>query len=195
MGMQHKLIRFDRPLSGAHIPGRSGRLYTEAEMGAARAEAYREGYDAAHAFSDRQLLEFRDEVQALQSGLLQTLPGIEQSMLEQLRQSLPELAMEIARRLLSDFQPDETLVKKLCLDTLEHLYPERENLELVVSPRDAALLMKHMPDLEARYPGLKLRSDASLNPGDCQVNSRFGLTDATLGAKLEALHHELVGAA
>jgi flagellar assembly protein FliH len=195
MGTQHRLISFDRPLAGAHIPGRAGRLYTEGEMAAARAEAYREGYDAAHAFSDRQLLEFRDEVQAMQHGLLNTLPGLEQSMLEQLRSSLPELAMDLARRLLSNFEPDAAHLEKLCIETLDHLFPERENLELIVAPRDAALLMKHMPNLEARYPGLKLRSDASLSPGDCQVRSRFGLTDARVSAKLEALRHELVGAA
>jgi flagellar assembly protein FliH len=194
MGTQHRLIPFDRPLQGAHIAGQS-KLYSESELAAMRAKAYREGYDAAHAFSDRQLLEFRGEVQALQQGLLQNLPGIEQSMMEQLRSTLPSLALELAKRLLAGFEPDEDQIMSLCTETLDELFPERENLELIVSPHDAELLTKHIPDLEARYPGLSLRADPSLSQGDCQVRSRFGLTDARMSAKLEALHHELAGAA
>ncbi|MFA5264205.1 MAG: FliH/SctL family protein [Opitutaceae bacterium] len=192
---QYCLVTFDRPLLGATIPGNSSRLYSESEMSVIKAEAYREGYDTAHAFSDRQLLEFREEVQALQHGLLQTLPNIERSMLDQLRSSLPELVLEIARRLLAGYEPPAELVQKLCVETLDQLFPERENLELIVSTRDAALLTKNMKDLEARYPGLRVRPDTALSPGDCQVRSRFGLTDARQSAKLESLRHELVGAA
>lgn len=195
MGTQHRLIHFDRPLATAHVLGHSNRLYTESEIAAMRAESYREGYDAAHAFADSQMLEFRTEVQELQHGLFQNLPGIEKSMSEQLRAALPGLALELAARLLAGFEPDENQLKKLCTETLEQLYPERENLELIVSARDAELLQKHIKDLEARYPGLKVRIGSDLNPGDCQVRSRFGLTDARLSAKLEALKHELVGTA
>jgi flagellar assembly protein FliH len=38
-----------------------------------------------------------------------------------------------------------------------------------------------------RYPGLKVRADAALATGDCQVRSRFGLTDARRVTKLETL--------
>jgi len=66
---------------------------------------------------------------------------------------------------------------------------------LSVSPRDAALLAKLTPGLESRYPNLRIRPDGALLPGDCQVRSRFGITDARQSAKLAALQHELVGAA
>lgn len=195
MSVQHRLIPFDRPLSNAVVVGGSARKYTESDMAAAREAAYREGYDAAHAFADRQLLEFREEVQQLQHGLLQNLPNIEGAMLEQLKSELPELALDLARRLLAGFEPSEEQIAKLCDETLEMLFPEREGLELIVSGRDAALLEKHMNDLSSRYPGLRLRADPTLQAGDCQVRSRFGLTDARLSAKLESLRHELVGAA
>jgi flagellar assembly protein FliH len=195
MGTQHLLIAFDRPFSDATIPSNAPKLYTTSDLAAARAAAYREGYDKARAFSDRQLAEFRDEVQALQHGLIQNLPTLEATMLEQLRAGLPALAVDMAQRLFAGFEPPVELVEKLCQQTLDHLYPERENLELIVCPRDAELLEKHMQDLELRYPNLKIRADASLRPGDCQVRSRFGLTDARLNAKLEAVNHELMGSA
>lgn len=195
MPTQNHLVAFDRPLAGAAVRGRAARLYTEAEVAALKAAAYREGYDAAHAFSDKQLLEFREEVQSLQDGLLQNLPNVEAAMNEQLRAELPGLALELARRLLAGYEPSADVVERICLETLEQLYPERENLELILSVRDAGLLEKSLSNLNSRYPGLKVRPDPTLAPGDCQVRSRFGLTDARLSSKTESLRRELAGAA
>lgn len=36
--------------------------------------------------------------------------------------------------------------------------------------------------------------DDTLNPGDCLVRSRFGVTDARAASKLSSLRQELVGA-
>ena len=195
MSSLNRLIAFDRPLTGATIPGFSARMYTESELAAARAAAYREGADTARGFGERQLVEFRDEVQTLQDGLFVGLSEIEGALLGQLRTALPDLALELARRLLAGFEPPSELLEKICVEALEQLYPERDDLELCVSPRDAALLAKLTPGLETRYPNLKIRADGALLPGDCQVRSRFGITDARQSAKLAALQHELVGAA
>ena len=184
MAVHNKSIAFDRPLLAAVGVGDVMPRYTEGEAAAARTSAYREGYDAARAFYEGQIAEFRDEVHALQHGLLHSLPSLEAGMTQQLRAGLPMLALDIARRILAGFEPDSALLTKLCEEALQQLYPEKENLELIVSHRDAGLLNKNMPDLEARYPGLRLKIDQSMRPGDCQVRSRFGLTDARLDAKL-----------
>jgi flagellar assembly protein FliH len=42
-----------------------------------------------------------------------------------------------------------------------------------------------------RYPGLRIRPEPAFGPGDCQVRSRFGVTDARLQTKLTALEHSL----
>ena len=72
---------------------------------------------------------------------------------------------------------------------------ERDGLELALCPRDAALLNSLNPAWLQSYPGLRIRTDAALAPGDCQVRSRFGLTDARQHVKLAALEHSLTGAA
>lgn len=189
------LVVFDRHLLRATIPGHSVHSYSETEVAAIRAAAYREGSDSAQAFAERQLVEFRDEVHALQQGIFQHLHDIESALIDQIRRELPNLAMDIARRMLAGFEPPQELVLRLCSEALEQLFPERENLELVVSSRDAEMLSKHGGDLQARFPGLKIRADATLQPGDCIVHSRFGITDARQSAKLGAIEHELIGAA
>lgn len=192
--IHHKLIAFDRPLVGATIPGHSARLYTDSEVAAIRTQSYQEGSDAARAFASQQLVEFRADVQALQEGLFQKLAASETELLSQLRETLPALAVELARRLLAGFEPSTEHVQRLCEETLAQLYPERENLELFLSARDAVLLEDISPAWKSRYPGLKIVADATFGPGDCQVRSRFGLTDARRQSKLEALSRELLSA-
>ncbi|MFT3868926.1 MAG: FliH/SctL family protein [Nibricoccus sp.] len=190
----HKLVAFDRPLIAVAIQGQGARLYSEAELAVIRQKAWQEGSDAAREFANHQLVEFRAEVQALQEGLFQRLAATDSEMQTQLRESLPSLAVELARRLLAGFEPTAEQVIKLCEETLAQLYPERDDLELFLSPRDAAMLEQVNPEWKARHPGLKITVDAALGSGDCQVRSRFGLTDARRQAKLEALTRELLSA-
>lgn len=189
-----KLIAFDRPLIGISSPGQRGRTYTEAELTKATHDAYQRGIDDARGAADHQMVEFRADVEQLRDGVLKKLSGVEDTLLAQLRDALPELAVEIARRLLAGYEPPAEIVSRLCEEALEELFPERENLELLVSPRDAAFLEQLNPDWKERYPGLRIRVESTLAPGDCQVHSRFGLTDARQSTKLTALAHSLTPA-
>lgn len=189
-----KLIAFDRPLTGAVLPGGRGRLYTEAELAAETEAAYRRGVDAARGAADQQMVEFRADMEQLSDGVLRKLSELEPALLAQIRDALPGLAVEIAHRMLAGYEPPPEIVSRLCSEALEQLFPEREGLELTLCPRDAEKLTTLGPDWLQRYPGLRIRADASLSAGDCQVRSRFGLTDARVETKLGALAHGLTGA-
>ncbi len=195
MPAHNKLVAFDRTLVGVSLPGQRGsRVFTETEVEAIRQKAYQEGTDSAREFANHQLVEFRADVQAMQEGLFQKLATTDNDLQTQLREALPSLAVEIARRLLAGYEPTGEQVMKLCEETLSQLYPERDNLELFLCPRDGALLEQLAVDWKTRHPGLRVVVDAALGPGDCQVRSRFGLTDARRQAKLEALTRELLSA-
>jgi flagellar assembly protein FliH len=186
-----KLIPFDRPLASAALPGAAGRFCSAAELAAIDEAGYRRGIDATRALADQQMVEFRADVERLGHGIFSKLPALEPALLAQLRDALPALALELARRLLAGYEPPSEIVARICEEALVELFPERENLELAVSPRDAALLETLHPAWLARYPGLRIRAEATLAPGDCQVRSRFGLTDARLQTKLTALERNL----
>lgn len=189
-----KLIPFDRPLVNAAIPGRAGRFYSESELAKRDEAAYHRGVDAARALADQQMVEFRADMEHLGDGVFQKLSQLEPSFLAQLREALPALALEIAHRLMAGYEPPPAVVSRLCEEALAELFPERDNLELVLSARDAALIEKLKPSWLLRYPSLRIRTDPALAPGDCQVRSRFGLTDARMQTKLTALQHSLVPA-
>ena len=182
-----KLVHFDRPLAGALLPGRSARVYTDTEVEALRKEAFRQGQDAARSFADRQLVDIRADVQQLQDGIFAKLADFEPVLVSQIRAALPDLALDLARRLMAGFEPGPEIIERICSEALNQLLPERENLELILSPRDARVLEELNPAWLQRYPGLKVRADVSLAAGDCQVRSRFGLTDARRVTKLETL--------
>ena len=189
-----KLIPFDRPLAGAVLPGQQGRFVNEVELATRDEAAFRRGVDATRAKVDQQIVELRSDMQHLGEGVLQKVGLIEPALVAQLREALPALALEIARRLLAGYEPPPEVVARLCEEALNELFPERENLELVVSARDAALLEQLNPAWLSRYPGIRIRPEPALAPGDCQVRSRFGLTDARLQTKLGAFERNLVPA-
>ena len=185
------LVAFDRPLAGAAVAGDRGRYLTETELAAHAEEAFRRGGDAARALADQQMVEFRADMGRLRDEVLQKLGALEPALVGQLRAALPALALDLARRLLAGYEPPAEAVSRLCEEALAELFPERENLELSLSPRDAALLEALGPEWRERYPGLRVRIDPALAPGDCQVRSRFGLTDARRETKLAALAQSL----
>ncbi|HEY0967459.1 MAG TPA: FliH/SctL family protein [Opitutaceae bacterium] len=189
-----KLVAFDRPLAGVSRPGASARACTEAELAELTQAAYRRGVDSARALADQQMVEFRADVEQLSEGVLKKIAGVEPILLAQLREALPGLAIEIARRLLAGYEPPAEVVGRLCEEALAELFPERDNLELTLCPRDSDLLKELNPGWMQRFPGLSVRTEASFKPGDCQVRSRFGVTDARRETKLTALAHSLVPA-
>jgi flagellar assembly protein FliH len=186
-----RLIAFDRPLAAAVVPGQPGRLYGEAELAEKVQEAYRRGVDDARGAADQQMVELRAEVERLSDGVLKRLVDLEPNLTAQLRDALPGLALEIARRLLAGFEPPPEIIARFCQEALAQIFPEQEDLELSLSPRDADQLKQLNPDWLQRYQGLRVRADASLAPGDCLVRSRFGLTDGRRQTKLAALEHSL----
>jgi flagellar assembly protein FliH len=189
-----KLIAFDRALKGVSVAGKNGKFCSEAELAARDEAAYRRGIDAARALADQQMVEFRADIEQLSDGVFRKVSEVESTLVAQLREALPGLALELARRLLAGYEPPAEVVSSICEEALSEIFPERENIELQLAPRDAALLEKLNPAWMRRYPGLRLVAEASMSPGDCQLRSRFGVTDARIETKLAALQHSLLPA-
>lgn len=186
-----RLVAFDRPLAGASLPGSGGRIISDSELSKREQDAFRRGVDSARALADQQMVEVRADYSHLSDTILRKLTGIEANFMAQLNAALPALGVEIARRLLAGYEPPADVVARLCQEALEELFPERENLELLLSSRDAEIIGSLNPSWKQRYPGLQITAEPSLVPGDCQVRSRFGLIDGRLSTKISALENAL----
>lgn len=188
-----KIIAFDRELQAVTPARGPSRTYTESEVTALKEEAFRQGETAGRAFADRQLVDLRADLQRLLDGILPNLSGLETTLLNELQSTLPALALDLARRLLAGYEPPPEVVERICREALDQLYPERDNLEIILSETDAAMLSRLAPEWMRQYPGLRVQQDPTFVPGDCQVRSRFGLTDARLSTKVHALSMGLTG--
>jgi flagellar assembly protein FliH len=186
------LVLFDRPLLGASVlPPSPSRQWSDAEIDELCTQARREGAEQARQAAGQDLLDLRSEVQQLQQQTLTAIAHAAERLTEQVRDALPALALEVGRRLLAEYEPPAEVVERICRASLEELFPETRNLELVLSPRDAELLDRTAPGWTRDYENLKVVVDPTFEPGDCQVRSRFGIVDARRATRLRALEETL----
>ena len=169
----------------------SVRPFSAAELAAEFERGRREGALQADSGVDRRFVEFRSEVSAVQTGIFSRLGEAEKMIADQIRVVLPELAVEVAKRVLAGFTPPPEVVAQLCQEALVALFPEVQNLELVVGERDHEIIASLVPEWRVTYPGISVTIDPAFASGECQVRSRFGVIDARHNAKVEALRREL----
>jgi flagellar assembly protein FliH len=191
MAVSRHSISFTGPFVLAAEAVEPVRHYTAADLAAEFERGRREGARSADTGVDRRFVEFRSEVSAVQNGIFSRLGEAEKMIADQIRVVLPDLAVEVAKRVLAGFTPPPEVVAQLCQEALVALFPEVQNLELVVGERDHEIIASLVPDWKVTYPGITVTIDPAFAPGECQVRSRFGVIDARHGAKVEALRREL----
>ena len=183
-------IRLSNLLSGVKLatgPATPRPMFTAEELEAARREGYQRGFEDASAMIETQLLEQREEVSHLQDKTLQALGGHHDALERQFRAALPELTMEIVRRVLGGMEPDKDAVFKIVSEVLQGIAPGPETVEVCLSNRDLKLMENYQTGLRDRYPQIEFRVDPDLEPGDCIVTSRFGALDGRLATKLRSV--------
>ena len=191
MAISRHSISFTGPFVLGAEAVESVRPFSAAELAAEFERGRREGALQADSGVDRRFVEFRSEVSAVQAGIFSRLGEAEKMIADQIRVVLPELAVEVAKRVLAGFTPPPEVVAQLCQEALVALFPEVQNLELVVGERDHEIIASLVPEWRVTYPGISVTIDPVFASGECQVRSRFGVIDARHNAKVEALRREL----
>jgi len=167
------------------------RIYTAAELEAEYQRGRLDGAREADQGVDRRFVEFRAEISSVISGLFERLAAADTLVSEQLRSCLPDLTVEVARRVLHGHTPSPDEVERICAHALAAVFPEVSDLEVVVGERDHEIVQRLLPGWSASYPGIKVSVNAGFSPGECQVRSRFGTIDAKHESKLRVLRREI----
>jgi len=142
---------------------------------------------------ERRFVEFRSDVSSVLSGLLTRLGEAEASVSKQLQAALPELVLEVARKLLYGHTPSAEAIEQMCANAMGAVFPEVHELEVVVGERDHGIVERLIPAWSTSYPGVRVCVNPGFFPGECQIRSRFGTIDARHDAKLQILRRELQG--
>lgn len=140
-----------------------------------RQQGYDSGYQAGYAAGMEQA-----QQEALQlHQLMQTLQAALSQVDEQLAQSLLDLSLEIARKMVLEtlkIQPE--VVLKIVSKAIGSLPHYNQNAHLILNPDDAELVKKHMGEQLANA-GWKIFNNAQVERGGCRVETAHSNVDAT----------------
>ena len=166
---------------------RAASTFTEDDVEAARREGYRRGSEEAARLLERQMIEQRSEMVALQSDTFAAITLQHAALTEQMHEVVPQLVLEAVARVLADAEFDRDTVIRIASDLLCEIAPGREEVELQLAPHDLELIAGYEDGFREKHPAIVFRANPELRPGDCTVHSRFGIIDGRLATKLRAL--------
>jgi flagellar assembly protein FliH len=153
--------------------------------------SYRRGFQEANELLTTQILDQRAEIAQLQDSLFQSLSKQAESLAHQVSETLPDLVMEISRRVLAGMTPDRAVIERLLAETLAEIAPGSTDVEVFLNASDLVLIEGIAESYAHKYPGIKLTADPELSPGDCRAKSRFGMIDARVFTKLQNVARSL----
>ncbi|MDO8465995.1 MAG: flagellar assembly protein FliH [Gallionella sp.] len=159
------------------------RLSSVAELENIRQQAYDEGYaqghDAGYAAGIQQARTEAAEIHALLQNLQNALNQVD----EQLAQSLLDLSLEIARKMVGEsLQVKPEVILKIVSDAISNLPHFNQNAHLILHPDDAELVRKQMGE-QLLHTGWKILTDTQIKRGGCRVETSHSQVDATLEAR------------
>lgn len=186
------VIRLQAPLKRAALtPEEIAAAARQDEIETIRQEAYQKGFMDATAFSEKQVAEQRAEMIQLVEETFKSLADQRDQLWQQVGNLLPQLATEIARRVLCNLEPDRERMERAVEEVLSEIAPGTRDVEIAMNPADLELLDGYSEGFRHTYPGLTFLSDEKLKVGDCRLKSGFGLVDATVATKLENISRSL----
>ena len=171
------------------VPAREWSAYVRER----EAAAYQRGRSEGDQACDQKILQQRKELDALQNGILKSLPQILPRVLQEAEPSLIQLALAAAQKLVAGLPVDLELVEAVVREALSQVEDTAE-ITVQLHPDDLALLHKHQSILltgpSANGP-VRFSSSPAATRGDCLVQTRFGVVDARRKTKVEQLQISL----
>lgn len=178
-----ELASFDHPSKQRQGTREEIELATVAELEKIRQQAYDEGYAQGHevgyASGAQQMHAEIAQVQTLMQQLHTELNRVD----EQLAQSLLDLALEVARKMVGEtLRTNPEVILNIVNEAIGSLPHFNQHAHLVLHPDDAELVRKHMGD-QLSHSGWKLLGDARVERGGCRVETAHTKVDATVEAR------------
>ena len=181
------------------------------------------GEKSATDFYSSEISKIKETLELDQTTILSHINKKADEVLEQLNDRLPDLVLEMVKRILPGLEPDALQIQEIVRSLLAEFVEDEETLEVYLCKEDLALLKasrkikdvsheKEQVDegfasaiagifdnldgddaLLPDFPKVKFFEDQTLKRGDCQVKSRFGLLDGRIATKLRRIEEEIKG--
>jgi len=185
---KEQLTAFERwELASFDLHPDGKRLSNAADLEVIRQQACDEGYaqghtqgcDAGYAAGATQARSDAAQIHVLLQNLQDALNQVD----EQLAQSLLDLSLEIARKMVGEnLQVKPEVILKIVSDAISGLPHFNQNAHLILHPDDAELVRKQMGE-QLAHAGWKIFTDAQIKRGGCRVETLHSQVDATVEAR------------
>lgn len=173
-----ELASFDHPsgLSGHE----KSTLAMAAELENIRQQAQQEGYAIGHQAGYAEgIQQARIEAEKIHA-LMQSLQGELNQVDQQVAQSLLDLSLEIAQKMVqASLQAKPDMILNIVSDAIGTLPHFNQNAHLLLHPDDAELVRKQMGEHLA-HAGWKIFADAKIQRGGCRVETSNSQIDASV---------------
>lgn len=180
-----ELASFDPHSGGRHQIStmKNTKLSTVAELENIRQQAHDEGYaqgrDAGYAAGIQPAQSEAAQIHVLLQNLQAALNQVD----EQVAQSLLNLSLEIARKMVGEtLQMKPEVILKIVSDAIGSLPHFNQNAHLILHPDDAELVRKQMGE-QLSHAGWKIFTDAQIRRGGCRAETAHSNVDATTEAR------------
>jgi len=173
-----ELASFDAPRPSTINPEQV-RLQTAAELAAIQQNAHDEGYASGHqAGYAAGIKQAQDEVTQI-NQLMQSLQDSLNYVDEQVSQSLLNLSLEVAKKMvLSTLKVKPEVITKIISEAISSLPHFNQNAHLILHPQDSELVREQMGE-QLSHAGWKIFTDAKIQRGGCRVETAHSHIDAT----------------
>jgi flagellar assembly protein FliH len=148
--------------------------------------------EADQAWKD-DLLRQRSELSKLETSLLESLRQVLPQIARDAEGALIALALEVARKLVADLPVSSDMVEAAIREALMEV-EENNEMTILLHPADLELLQAHDSSLfQTKANGERLNFDTSteVTRGGCLVRTNFGIIDGRRETKLELLKRSL----
>ncbi len=187
-------IHFNRPVRDIVVR----RMTTAtAELEARHRVELEASYERGRVEGERALGELlvhqRSELMALKTSAVDALQECFPSVIRECEQTLVQLALEAARRLVAGMPVSEEMIRMCISDAISQVREATEYL-VQLAPEDYAILNRiEQADTLPRDEGKMVRFEpsAAVSRGGCLVITRFGTLDSRRETKYEALKEAL----
>ena len=155
--------------------------------------AYERGRREGERSLGEQLLRQRNDIAAVQQGVLNSLGNAVPQVIRETEQMLIELALEAARKVVAGIPIGVELVEAVVREVVGQVEGTTE-ITVQLHPEDLALLRKNSSPVLSEAPEsgtLRFVSSSEVTRGGALVQTRFGLIDARRETKLEQLADSL----
>lgn len=184
---QHK-IRLGAPLRHAERIQPNDLRVTETRLREARAESFREGFEAGQKSMGEQLMQQRAQLLELQRGVFQSLSQALPHVMDKSEEGLVQLALDCSRKIIAGLPIPAELVEAVVREALRELQGITQ-YTVRLHPEDLLMLQEiqssTLPAPEQNE--VRMIPDSAVERGGCLVDTPFGTVDANRSTKFQRL--------